>query len=39
MTIGSTITKGLKALGKNNNPAYVVVAIATAKGFADRYSQ
>ena len=32
MSIGNTITKGLKALGKNNNPAYVVVAIATAKG-------
>ena len=32
MSLGSGIKSALKALGKNNNPAYVVVAIATVKG-------
>ena len=32
MSLGSGIKQILKALGKNNNPAYVVVAIATVKG-------
>ncbi len=32
MSISSGIKKACESLGKNNNPAYVVVAIATAKG-------